>query len=72
MSKKDNIVEHPSHYTQGKIEVIDFIRDQKMNYCEGNIIKYVCRYKFKNGLQDLKKAERYLKWMIEEYEKNGK
>ena len=61
---QDNI--NPSHYKQGKIEVIDFILDQKLNYLEGNIIKYVSRYKYKNGLEDLKKAQWYLnKVMLE-------
>lgn len=59
---KDNI--NPSHYQQGDIEVIDFILDQNMSYIEGNIIKYVCRYKFKNGLEDLNKAKWYLESLI--------
>lgn len=54
----DNI--NPNHYKQGSIEVIDFILDQKMSYLEGNIIKYVSRYKFKNGIEDLEKARWYL------------
>jgi hypothetical protein len=54
----------PSHYKQGNIEVIDFILDQKFNYLEGNIIKYVSRHKFKNGLEDLKKAQWYLRELI--------
>jgi len=58
----DNI--NPSHYQQGDIEVIDFILDQNMSYTEGNVIKYVCRYKFKNGLEDLKKAKWYLESLI--------
>lgn len=61
---KDNI--NPSHYKQGKIEVIDYILDQEFNYLEGNVIKYVSRYKYKNGLEDLKKAQWYLnKIMLE-------
>jgi len=61
---KDNI--NPSHYKQGNIEVIDFILDQRLNYLEGNVIKYVSRYKYKNGLEDLKKAQWYLnKIMLE-------
>lgn len=61
---KDNI--NPNHYKQGNIEVIDFILDQRMSYLEGNIIKYVSRYKYKNGLEDLKKAQWYLnKIMLE-------
>lgn len=54
----------PKHYKQGNIEVIDFILDQKFNYLEGNIIKYVSRYKAKNGLEDLNKAQWYLKELI--------
>ena len=63
---KDNI--NPKHYKQGKIEVIDFILDQKMNYLEGNIIKYLSRYKHKNGIEDLKKALWYLNKLIGEKE----
>jgi len=59
---------NPTHYQQGSIEVIDFILDQHMDYLEGNIIKYVSRYKFKNGLEDLKKAQWYLTKLIEEEE----
>ncbi len=63
---KDNI--NPSHYRQGNIEVIDFILDQKLNYLEGNVIKYISRYKFKNGLEDLNKAKWYLETLIKEKE----
>lgn len=55
---------NPKHYQQGNIEVIDFILDQKFSYLEGNIIKYVSRYKYKNGLEDLKKAQWYLERLI--------
>ena len=59
-------VNHPKHYTQGKIEVIDFILDQKLGYLESNIIKYICRYKYKNGSEDLKKAQWYINKLIQE------
>lgn len=62
---KDNI--NPSHYKQGNIEVIDFILDQKLNYLEGNVIKYISRYKYKNGVEDLNKARWYLDLLTEEY-----
>lgn len=62
--EKDN-VNKPSHYTQGGIEPIDYILANDMNFLEGNVIKYVTRYKHKNGLEDLKKAEFYLKRLIE-------
>ena len=58
-------VNHPKHYTQGKIEVIDFILDQKMPYLEYNILKYICRQRYKNGLEDLKKAQWYINKLIE-------
>ena len=41
---------NPSHYKQGDIEVIDFIIDQKMDYLTSNICKYICRWRFKDGL----------------------
>lgn len=63
-SKPDN-VNKPSHYTQGGIEPIDYILANEMNFLEGNVIKYVTRYKHKNGLEDLKKAEFYLKKLTE-------
>jgi len=60
-------VNHPPHYTTGKIETIDVITDWNLNYCEGNIIKYLSRYKHKGQpLEDLKKAEWYLKRLINE------
>ena len=58
-------VNHPKHYTNGKIEPIDFINGNNMDYLEGNIIKYISRYKFKNGLEDLEKAKFYLNMLIE-------
>jgi Protein of unknwon function (DUF3310) len=62
-------VNHPPHYTQGNIEVIDFIRDQKLGYCEGNSVKYICRAPHKGDeLEDLKKARFYLEVRIEELE----
>ena len=58
-------VNHPKHYTNGKIEPIDYINGNGMDYLEGNIIKYISRYKFKNGLEDLHKARFYLNMLIE-------
>ncbi len=57
-------VDKPTHYTQGSIEVIDFIEDQDFVYHAGNVIKYVSRYRYKNGLEDLKKAQWYLDRLI--------
>lgn len=53
-----------THY-QGKIQVWDFVSQNKIPYLEGNIIKYICRYDKKNGLEDLEKAKHYLEKLIE-------
>ena len=60
-----DVVNHPKHYVQGQIEPIDFINANNLDYLEGNIIKYVSRYKFKNGEEDLLKAQFYLNMLIE-------
>lgn len=68
-NKKDDIVNHPSHYRQGKYETIDIIESvtnkEFGSYLVGNIIKYISRYKFKNGVEDLEKAQWYLNKLIE-------
>ena len=59
----DTIINHPPHYTHGKIEVIDFIEDQNLGYHLGNVIKYICRAGLKDPekeIEDLQKAEWYL------------
>ena len=61
-------VNHPKHYTNGDIEPIDYINGNNMDYLEGNIIKYISRYKYKNGVEDLKKARFYLNMLIEREE----
>lgn len=56
----------PLHYTKDvNIEPITYILDHDMGYIEGNIIKYITRYKLKNGVEDLKKAGWYLDRLIE-------
>ena len=60
-------INKPKHYTQWGIEPIDFIASNKMNFLEGNVIKYVTRYKYKNWIEDLKKAKFYLDKLIEEW-----
>ena len=66
----DDIVNHPKHYTSGTIECIDYINACNFDYLEGNIVKYIKRYKHKNGVMDLRKAEFYLRMLIER-ELNG-
>ena len=64
---KPNMVNHPSHYNKGKIEVIDFIEDQGLSFHLGNVIKYVARAGAKGDkLEDLKKAQWYLDRYINE------
>ena len=54
-----------NHYKDMNIQPLEFIMANKLQYCEANIIKYVCRYKSKNGIQDLNKARHYLDILIE-------
>jgi hypothetical protein len=62
-------VNHPRHYNSGKYEVINVIEDSLKDgfepYCIGNVMKYVSRYKHKNGVEDLKKAQWYLGRVID-------
>ena len=60
----DNI--NPTYYRKG-IETTDYIVSHSMNYLEGNIIKYVTRYKDKGGLEDIEKAEWYLARLKKDY-----
>ena len=60
---ENDIVNHPSHYTDGKIEVIDFIEDKGLNFHRGNAVKYIARAGKKNPekeVEDLKKALWYI------------
>lgn len=67
---------NPEHYHKGDIDVITFLQlffpENKFNVSEGffigNIVKYVCRYKDKNGLEDLEKAKDYLERLMKQYE----
>ena len=61
----------PDYYKRGNIEVTDFIIDQSMSFLEGNIVKYLCRYKEKSGIEDLRKARWYLEKLIEEQVKHS-
>jgi hypothetical protein len=66
-------VNHPSHYTTGDIECIDAIKasmtmNEYLGYLRGNSIKYLWRYRQKNGVEDLRKAEWYTRRLIQELE----
>ena len=66
-----DVVNHPSHYTNGKVECIDAIESATVGktgieaVCVANVIKYLWRYEDKNGLEDIKKAQWYLNKLIE-------
>ncbi len=68
----NDIVNHPSHYTDGKIEVINFIEDKGLNFHRGNAVKYIARAGKKDPtkeIEDLKKAEWYIHREIQRLEK---
>lgn len=76
-SKKYDDVQNPQHYTDSKIEVIDYIEDKNLGFCLGNVIKYVSRAGKKHSadktdkekeIQDLSKAKWYLDRRIKELE----
>jgi hypothetical protein len=56
----------PEHYSRWKFEPITFIMANNLPYVIGNVIKYVMRYDSKDGLKDLKKAQRYIDMLIEQ------
>jgi len=64
-------INHPEHYNIG-IETTDYIKSWDMNFVEGNIIKYVTRYRYKNGIKDLLKAKWYLEDLISQIENDEK
>ena len=70
----NDMVNHPSHYTQGGIECIDAITAATVGktgieaVCVANVVKYLWRYEEKNGLEDVKKARWYLERLINELE----
>lgn len=71
-----DLVNNPPHYNVGGIECIDAIlsatNHNKEGYLQGNILKYVWRYDYKGGLEDLKKAQWYLNKLIEVYKEKHK
>ena len=70
LSAKSDMVNHPPHYNKQGIECIDAISaalgEGMEYYLQGNIMKYLWRYRYMNGVEDLKKAKWYLDKMIEE------
>lgn len=67
--QENDMVQHPPHYTQSGVECIEAIeaalgKDQFKGYLRGNILKYIWRYPYKNGSEDLEKAHWYLHNLI--------
>ena len=73
---KVDMVNSPAHYTKGDIECIDAIAEAVKQLrgmeamCTGNAIKYLWRWRYKNGTEDLKKAVWYIQRMIDEFDTN--
>lgn len=73
---KDDNVDHPKHYTSGKVECIDALEAATVELkgieavCTANAIKYLWRWKQKNGVEDLKKSQWYINKLIKNMEGN--
>lgn len=69
--EENDVVNHPAHYTGGKMECIDIVdvmtegKQGLEAFCTGNIVKYLYRYNKKGGVEDVKKAEWYFKKLVE-------
>ncbi len=61
-------VKNPAHYSGLVIEPIEFVMANRLGFCEGNVVKYVSRWKQKGGIEDLVKAKRYLEFLIKDLE----
>ena len=71
LANKEDITDKtkPTYYGTG-FDVIDFCQKNKLDFMQGNVIKYVTRYKEKNGVEDLEKAKEYIDRIIK-FEKRG-
>lgn len=56
------------HYKSMKIQPVEFILANELGFCEGNVVKYICRYKQKAGVQDLRKVIHYAELLIKSLE----
>lgn len=54
-----------NHYKSMAIQPVEFIQRNNIPWCEANAIKYLCRWRQKNGIEDLKKARHYIDLLIE-------
>lgn len=53
------------HYKKQKIQPIDFVMANQLGFCEGNVVKYITRWRDKGGVDDLRKAKHYIDFLIE-------
>lgn len=67
-----DMVHQPNHYARYVIEPVTFIGANKLPFDVGNVIKYVCRYDAKNGIEDLEKAKRYVEIVIERVKREAR
>lgn len=70
-----DLIDNQPHYKNQGIEPIELMRknfskEEFAGFLQGNVLKYMLRYKDKNGLEDLKKAKTYLTWLIKEEERH--
>ena len=63
-------METPNHY-DFEIQPVDYITKNGLGFCEGNVVKYVSRWKLKNGREDLLKARHYLDILLSIYDDNN-
>jgi hypothetical protein len=75
-SMSGDLIESPDHYTAGGIETIDFMQakltaEQFEGYLTANVIKYMSRYRYKNGAEDVRKARWYVNKLIELLDKEA-
>ncbi len=75
--KNKNNATSPAHYKSGGLEVITILRkkltpEEFEGFCRGNILKYIFRAEQKNQIEDYRKAQVYLKWLIASKKKEDK
>jgi len=66
-----NAINHPSHYTQGKMECIEAIEGLGLPFHEAQVLKYIVRWRHKGGVEDLKKAQWFLKRLLSIVDNGG-
>jgi len=71
MSKALDMQIGGDHYANKKIQPIEYIMANDLNFCEGNVVKYITRWREKGGVESLRKIKHYVDFLIEE-EINGK